>query len=75
MGCPHSTIGSPEWCSQCRSARARVVMRDDATGTLTIDGKFVDRKFMLPAPGLRTVRRGARKRTISDVSDPDPGDD
>ena len=80
MGCPHSTSGSPDWCSQCRAVIPRIVLRDDATGALTLDGKVVERKFMLPTSGAHTVRRTGRPKkaappAILDVADLELPDD
>lgn len=52
LPCPHSKIGSPDDCSQCRGVTPRVVRLDDST--LTIDGTPAEREF-IPEHGKRRV--------------------
>lgn len=41
MACPHSLIGEPRSCSQCRGAVPQIVTRDGATGIPLVNGKPV----------------------------------
>jgi len=64
-GCPHSLNGDPKTCSQCIGATPRMVTRDELTGRLAIDGKLVERGFVLASPPPRNVKRKRK---------PDPAD-
>lgn len=69
MSCPHSTRrdATAEHCSLCRGAAPRVVTRNEATGTLAIDGVEVDRAFVLPTSGPQRPmgrRKGAAKADL-----------
>jgi hypothetical protein len=69
MGCKHSLIGDPRWCSQCRGAIARKVTRDEDTGQLLIDGVPSDsRLFQLPPMTPRNVKRGRPKALRAGVA-------
>lgn len=61
-GCPHSLIGSPESCSQCIGFMPKIVVRDEATGILTMDGKVVPRSAMLVPEARYAVKIAARKK-------------
>jgi hypothetical protein len=56
VSCPHSLIGSPDWCSQCRGATVR---RVDASGA-TIDGQPVPKRDQEERHYF--VRGGRRKK-------------
>jgi hypothetical protein len=56
VSCPHSLIGSPDWCSQCRGATVR---RVSIVGPeVTIDGEPVERRDR----NCEYYARGGRRR-------------
>lgn len=74
MSCPHSLIGDPEFCSQCKGAKPQAVTRDPVTGQLLVDGvPPKDRKFMPHSYGYQPAPRGRRPRR--DPRDSSRGDD
>lgn len=62
MACPHSLIGDPSSCSQCRGATARIVRVNPQNGEVRVDGKVVQRDVSAGRRPLSPAARAAAKR-------------
>jgi hypothetical protein len=71
--CPHGNQ-LPN-CLACVTPRVRVVVFDDSTGRLFIDGKLQPRGFMPEAPSSRFGEKLAARRKRKAAADADDGDD
>jgi hypothetical protein len=59
MSCPHSLIGDPSFCSQCRGATPRKITYDES-GRMLLDGVLVGPRAMVSVSRSAYGKRGAR---------------